>query len=345
MQTQQTQAFQPLIVNEKPNLRSFDLKAHLAQLSSAPDKALHIKIGLQNVLTTALMQGACRTQPYVPAYLCPRAGQYKQIEEELHAIAPKDKHVMVLTSMPFLGGFSSVGVDFERDILPYPKLTYPNYYLQPFHSLPGGWLNPLSMTGHRAAISALYRKAHKRGGEGLREDVAALVPRDAKVVYDFGASTSDQATFFLERLGVDAKVHCVEASPYGHIVGRKLSVDPRIEWHLTMIEDARFEPASADVVNIMFVLHECPDTAKRAILEAAYKLLKPGGCLIVTEPPPEDLELRSRGFFEPYRLQWLHWDIDRQLSEVGFSAIESHQILPPVYTMHRVAFKPKLAQA
>jgi len=345
MQTEKTQAFQPRMVNAKPTLHSFDLKAHLAQLAAAPDKALHVKIGLQNAFTTALMQGACRTQPRVPEHLRPRPGQYKQIEEELHAIAPKDKHVMVLSSMPFLGGFRSVEVDFDRDILPYPKLTYPNYYLQPFHSLPGGWLNPLAMTGHRAAISALYRKAHRRGGEGLRESVAALAPRDAKVIYDFGASTSDQATFFLERAGADAKVHCVEASPYGHIVGRKLSADPRIEWHLTMIEDGQFEPNSADVVNIMFVLHECPDTAKRAILETAYKVLKPGGRLIVTEPPPEDLEVRSRGFFEPYRLQWLHWNLDHELSEAGFGAIEAHEILPPAYTMHRVAFKPRLAQA
>jgi len=345
MQTEKIQGFQPLVVGDKPNLHSFDLMMHLAKLPNATDKSRHIKIGIQNALATALMQGACLTQPDVPEYLRPRAGQYKQIEEELHSYAPKDKLLMVLTSMPFLGGFNPVAVDFDKEIRAYAQVSYPNYYLQPFHSLPGGWLNPLAMTGHRAAIEALYRRSHKRGGAGLREDVAALCPRDAKVIYDFGCSTSDQATFFLDRVGPDATVHCVEASPYGHIMGRKLSADPRIQWHLTMIEDGEFEPNSADVVNIMFVLHECPDTAKRAILEAAYRVLKPGGRLIVTEPPPEDLEERSRGFFEPYRHQWLKWNIDSELREVGFSGLESHQILPPVYTMHRVAYKPKLAQA
>lgn len=345
MQTEKIQSFQPLVMGDKPNIHSFDLMMHLAKLPSADDKRKHIKIGLENAITTFLMQGACWSTPEVPEHLRPRAGQYKQIEEELHSVAVKDKLLMVLTSMPFLGGFNPVSVDFAKEVRAYARLTYPNYYLQPFHSLAGGWLNPLAMTGHRAAIEALYRRAHKRGGAGLREDVAALCPRDAKVVYDFGCSTSDQASFFLERLGPDATVHCVEPSPYGHILGRKLSIDPRIQWHLTMAEDADFPEASADVVNIMFVLHECPDTAKRAILEAAFRVLKPGGRLIVTEPPPEDLEERSRGFFEPYRHQWLKWNIDHELSAVGFTGLESHQILPPVYTVHRVAHKPKVAQA
>ena len=338
MQTEQILERETYSVGGKPSVHSFKLREHLAHGDS-------LKVGLQNWFTTAMMRGACRVQPPMPDYLTPRDGQYRQMEKELHANAPKDKHAMVLATMPFLGGFMGRGIDFQKEIRAYERIEYPSYFLQPFHSIPGGWLNPMAMTGHRAAISALYRKAHRRGGEGLREDVAALVPRDAEVVYDFGCSTSDQASFFLDRLGPDARVHCVEASPYGHIVGRHLNADPRIEWHLTMIENAEFEANSADVVNIMFVLHECPNHAKRAILEAAYKVLKPGGRLIVTEPPPEDLEERSRGFFEPYRHEWMVWDVDRELSEVGFTNLESHQILPPVYTIHRVAHKPAVGLA
>lgn len=344
MQTE-TLSNQDYLVGGKPSVHPFGLMGHMSSLGSAPDKAEHLRIGLQNWFTTAMMRGACMVQPRMPEYIAPRAGQYRQMEGELHALARKDKHAMVLASMPFLGGFNSVNINLDKEIRAYERIEYPNYYLQPFHSIPGGWLNPLSMTGHRAAISALYRKAHRRGGEGLREEAAALVPRDAKVVYDFGCSTSDQASFILDRLGPDARVHCVEASPYGHIVGRHLCSDPRIEWHLTMIEKGDFPENSADAVNIMFVLHECPNSAKQDILDAAYRVLKPGGRLIITEPPPEDLEERSRGFFEPYRQQWLHWDMDAVLQDTGFERLERPQILPPVYSMHRVAYKPQVGVA
>ena len=263
------------------------------------------------------------------------------MENELHAYARKDKHMMVLFTMPFVGGFRMPGIDFVEETRLYPRIDYPSYFLQPFHSIPAGWLNPLSMMGHRAAIHSLYRKAHPRGGEGCREDIASLVPRDAKVIYDFGCSNGDQATAMADRVGLDARIHCVDASPFAPIVGKRLQFDPRIEWTVGMIENMDLPKNTADVVNIMFVLHECPNRIKTRIIEAAYSVLKPGGRLIVTEPPAEDLEERSRGFFEPYRLEWLKWDSEAVMREAGFNRVDLHQFVDPIYFWTRVAYKPR----
>ena len=323
-----------------PHVHSFDLKRHLQRTFSSGDARDHVRIGFQNWLTTEMMRGAELVQPDMPEHLKPREGQYAQMENELHACTRKDKHMMVLFSMPFLGGFRMPGIDFVKEANLYPKLDYPSYFLQPFHSIPAGWLNPLSMMGHRAAIHALYRKAHRRGGEGCREDIASLVPRDAKVIYDFGSSNGDQATAMAGRVGPDAQIHCIDASPFAPIVGKRLQFDPRIDWTVGLIEDLDLPKNSADVVNIMFVMHECPNRIKARIFEAAYAVLKPGGRLIVTEPPPEDLELRSRGFFEPYRLEWLKWDPEAAMRDAGFNKVDLHAIVDPVYFWTRVAHKP-----
>lgn len=324
-----------------PRLRSFDLARHLAATRDAKDPAAHIKLGLMNFLATELQKGAVNLNPKYPPGFVPRDGQYQQIEHEMHSLRSKARYIEVIFSMPFLGGLNDHGVDFAREVVRYSGLDYHKYYLQPFHSVPGGWLSPLAASGNEAAMRALFRKSHKRGAEGLRETVASLVPRDAKVVYDFGAACGAQGKAFAERLGVDAKVYCVDPSPFGLILGQKQFTDPRLQWVHGFAEDLTLEENSADVVNLLFVLHETPDYIKRKLLAQAFRVLKPGGLLMAGEPPAWDLEHRSAGFFEPYRDQWLVWETDREMRAVGFADAKREDIVDPDYMWSYVATKPR----
>jgi ubiquinone/menaquinone biosynthesis C-methylase UbiE len=188
-------------------------------------------------------------------------------------------------------------------------------------------------------MRSLFDHAHKGGVAAIRDAVSDLIPRDAKVIYDFGASTGEQATSMLRNLGPDARCYCVEPSPYGHIVGKHLQDDPRIDWVYDMVEDMDLKENSADVVQIMFVLHECPDFAKTRMIRQAFKVLKPGGQLIITEPPLDDLVDRARGFFEPYREQWAVWDGQSVLKDVGFQRIEDVGLVDPFHMFTLVARK------
>ncbi len=321
-------------------LQSFDLKGHLKQTASALNAARHIKIGLENWLTTEMMKIAVKGQPKVPEHYQPREGQYQQIQKELHSYCSKDKYTMVLTTMPLFGNFQDDGsIDWFAEMNQYEQLAFPNYYLQPFHSIPGGWLSPLSAIGNNAAFGALYRRAHKRGAPGLREEIAKLVPKSAKVVYDFGASTGGQSLAILERLGPDATVYAIDPAAPGLILGKKTIHDPRLKWIHGFVENQKLAPNSADAVNMMFVAHECPDHIKRELLKTAYNVLKPGGVLVWTDPPPDDLFIASRGFFEPYALQWQQWSPERELKEVGFRNIDTHYVVDPAYMWTRVASK------
>ena len=116
-------------------------------------------------------------------------------------------------------------------------------------------------------------------------------------------------------------------------------LDPRVEWVHNFVEKLDLPEGSADAVNMMFVAHECPDRIKRELLKAAYKVLKPGGVFVWTDPPPDDVCLRSRGFFEPYAWQWQQWSPDRELKDVGFREVETHHVVDPQYMWTRVAKK------
>jgi SAM-dependent methyltransferase len=324
----------------KGRIGHFDLVKHALRARKADKPLSALKVSVGNWLTTELMIQASRVTPAVPPHYRPRKGQWKQIEEELHANVPKEKYLRVLLTMPLFGSMRRRDIDFMRDVAAYPEIDYPAYYLQPFHSIPGGYLNPLSAIGNQAAIKALYHRDHPRGGFGMREDIATFVPREAKLVYDFGAGTGDQAALIAGRLGSDAEVHCIEASPFGIIVGRHDYQDTRLKWTLGMVEEQKLAPNTADAINLTFVLHECPDFTKRHILRKAFNTLKPGGTLVWTDPAQDDLVERSRGFYEPYKYEWLRLQPDRELEELGFVDIQLHCVIDPRLVWTRVAKKP-----
>ena len=81
------------------------------------------------------------------------------------------------------------------------------------------------------------------------------------------------------------------------------------------------------------------DFMRRFLIKAAYHVLKPGGVFVWTDPPPDDLCLQSRGFFEPYAWQWQQWSPDRELKDVGFRDVKTHHVVDPMYMWTKVATK------
>jgi SAM-dependent methyltransferase len=101
-------------------------------------------------------------------------------------------------------------------------------------------------------------------------------------------------------------------------------------------EQSGLREGSIDAATITLVLHECPDAVKREILAEVHSVLRPGGVLVLSHTPQDDL-FGHRGFYEPYREEWARFDPEALLRAVGFAAIEVHDAAPPLWT--RVAHK------
>ena len=69
------------------------------------------------------------------------------------------------------------------------------------------------------------------------------------------------------------------------------AVKERVELRHGLAEATGLPNESVDVVNIGLVIHECPPSATKSIMAEAYRLLKPGGQLWVTE-----MDFTTEGF-------------------------------------------------
>lgn len=245
-----------------------------------------------------------RSQQEPPLKILDLERQRKQIEAELNSASPKDGMMRVIIRMQFQEGKDLGEIDWESELAKFETIDYPQYYLQPFHSVLGGWLSQGASVGNRVAMEAVLENAHPRKSLGLRDEIAQLFPTDAIEIVDLGGGIGDDAAAIASHLN-NATVTVLEASPFMIIVGRKLHKDiPNLSWQHSLAEKTGLKDNSVDAVNMTYLLHECPDPVKEAILAECFRILTPGGTLVVTDSHPGDL-YSYRGFFEPYKEQWL----------------------------------------
>lgn len=115
------------------------------------------------------------------------------------------------------------------------------------------------------------------------------------------------------------------------IVGRRQNRDAtaqNLEFKHCLAEATGLDTAAFDCVTITLVFHECSDEGKAAIIAEAYRLLRPGGVLVFSDTPPEDLQT-YRGFYEPWKDQWLHFKVDDFLTSKGFVDLQAFDVTAP----------------
>jgi ubiquinone/menaquinone biosynthesis C-methylase UbiE len=263
--------------------------------------------------------------------------QRKQIQAELNSCGPKDGMMRVMTRMPFQKAPDLGKIDWESELATFQPIEYPQYYCQPFHSVLGGWFSEIAAVGNRVAMEAILENAHPQKSLGVREEIAQLFPENARHILDLGAGVSDDGAAIAHRLP-NSTVTAWEASPFMIIVGRLQHKDiSNLHWKHGLVEKTDLPDNSVDGINLTYLLHECPDEIKQLILAECWRILSPGGLLVVTDSLPGDL-YSYRGFFEPYKEQWLKIDPDKLLQETGFINIKAYQFAYSTWT--RVGSKP-----
>ena len=256
---------------------------------------------------------------------------FEKIAHESSGPESKDGMMGVIRRMAAQEAPDFADLDWDVELEAFGSLDLPDYYRQPFHSVPGGYLSEAAATNDRRALEAIYQDAHPGRSLGIREDIATLVPENARSVVEFGAGTGDGAAAIARRFPT-ARVMALEASPFMIIAGRTQNADlPNLEFVQGLAEETNIAEDSVDLVLLSFLLHECPDTIKRDILDRARRILRPGGMIVLNDTPPDSLD-GYRGFYEPYREQWRDFDPETSLAEAGFEDTSNHEIAPTVFT-------------
>lgn len=222
-------------------------------------------------------------------------------------------------------------IDWAQELAAFAEVEYPSYYQQPFHSVPGGYLSEQAAAADRRAMEAIYQDFHPQRSLGIRNELATLIPESARSVADLGSGTGDAAAAIARRLP-EAEVLGLDASPFMTVAARHQNPGiPNLRLEHGFAERTGLPDASMDAVAITLVFHECPDKIKTDILAEAHRILKPGGTLVLSDTPNDDLHT-YRGFYEPYKEQWLVFDPDAFLEAAGFEDTRDHPVASPLWS-------------
>lgn len=225
---------------------------------------------------------------------------------------------------PMLKGLTSI--DWKKELANFKDLAYPDYYLKPFHSVPGGWLSRIAAVFDRQFMQAIYKETHAGSCMGIRADLSKLISTSSRRVVDLGCGIGDSAACHARALP-DAEVLAIDASPFMITAGRLHHAGlPNLRFLHRLAEDTGLPDGSVDCVTITLVFHECSEAGKTAIAQEVKRILKPGGVLVFADTPQDDL-LTYRGAYEPYRDEWVHFRPAEFFGRLGFCDFQDRGVI------------------
>ena len=225
-------------------------------------------------------------------------------------------------------------------------LTPPPYYLSRFHAYEQGNLCWQAAAEAEQATDAMALRvwpdeplkpaeAQARLRDAIHAVAEPLLPASIDRIVDLGCSVGVSTQALAHWLNARA---AAQSLPRPILIGLDLSPemlsvarvrDPQglvQEWRHAAAEATGLVSGSVDLVSLQFVCHELPQAATRAVLVEAFRLLRPGGVLLMVDqdpgssvlqrlPAPVATLLKST---EPFIEQYFALDLPAELEEAGF---------------------------
>jgi ubiquinone/menaquinone biosynthesis C-methylase UbiE len=234
-----------------------------------------------------------------------------------------------------------------------PADRYPSYYLRNFHWQTDGWFSDRSASLYDLSVEVLFqgtadimrRMAIPHVVDAVRAarraEGAKAVPR----VLDIACGTG-RFLHQLHRAIPDAKLYGLDLSPNYVAHAKKLLADvPDIALLAENAENIPLQDSSFDAVTSIYLFHELPKDARRNVVREAFRLLKPGGRIVIMDAAQPSESPSLQVFFdafewlyhEPYFKSYLRDDLGEMLREQGFKDISTS---PHMFSKLVVGTKP-----
>jgi ubiquinone/menaquinone biosynthesis C-methylase UbiE len=219
---------------------------------------------------------------------------------------------------------------------------YPDYYLQNFHHQTDGYLSDHSAALYDLQVEILFNGTadpmRRRILRPLLDGLNAFADRPASQwrILDVATGTGRTLLQLRGALPQSQLVGLDLSAAYLRQANRWLSERPA---ELPQLVQANAEAmpladGAFQAVSCVFLLHELPAAARQAVLEECWRVLEPGGVLVLADSVQKAdspqfmpaMENFRRVFHEPYYRDYIGDAIDQRLSQAGFEAIqaESH---------------------
>ncbi|CAD7701304.1 unnamed protein product [Ostreobium quekettii] len=228
------------------------------------------------------------------------------------------------------------------------SVEYPSYYTLQFHGYEEGNLNWKAAFEVESATDVMCLRTWRDeditpevATTRMKNNIAYAVleysksARAVKDVLDVGCSVG-VSTRWLAEAFPSASCTGLDLSPYflsvAELVERRTADQRpgrRIKYMHAKAEATGLPSKSYDLVNVQYVVHECPAEATVNIVREAWRLLRPGGMLAVIDQDPRSRTLQNLPPLlftllkstEPWCDEYLTMDLEGVFESEGFKNV------------------------
>lgn len=206
-------------------------------------------------------------------------------------------------------------------------LIYPNYYSsQNFHGIAGGYLNSVAAMTYDPVTAF----ASPPNETWIRQQLISAIESQPTRILDLGCGTGS-TTLMLKQTFEQAVVMGLDLSPYMLVVAdyKAKQAQLNIQWLHGLAENTYLEAADFDLVTASFLLHETPPKISQLILQECFRLLKPGGQLIILDGNQQRLRHAAwliEIFKEPYSQAYAAESVDNWMKIARFENVQTKYV-------------------
>jgi ubiquinone/menaquinone biosynthesis C-methylase UbiE len=221
--------------------------------------------------------------------------------------------------------YESIDWEVESDRLSNPQVIYPHYYSsQNFHGIEGGYLNRSAAVTYDPITQYVLPPNETWVRQGLIDRIGGKPRR----ILDLGCGTGS-TTLMLKQAFPQAQVIGLDLSPYMLVMAehKAKAAGLTIEWPHGNAEETGLPDASFDLVTASLLFHETPSAVAKTILRESFRLLIPGGEVLILDGNQKTLrqvDWLTEVFEEPYIKDYAAQSVEAGMGAAGFEAVQTH---------------------
>lgn len=216
---------------------------------------------------------------------------------------------------------------------------YPPYYRRNFHWQTDGYLSRRSAEMYDLTVELLFLGT----ADVMRRQIIPPISRflaeekySKPCLLDLGCGTG-RTLHQIATTHPGLRLCGLDLSPYYLLVAREVLTDfPNVSLVTENGEYLPFLDGCFDIVTSVYLFHELPQAARLRVLAEAYRVLRPGGLLVIKDSiqvtDSANLAIFMRKFaedyHEPYYQDYVQNDLAGPLQDIGFEieSIELHYV-------------------